>query len=96
MLTPFKQTNGDEVWVNPIHVRYVCPDRGLFGTPGSGTLVCFGPKSTGLHTVCVAHSPRHVAEALNKAMPPIIGIQDGTLDDQHFENDDASHLPSSD
>lgn len=80
MLTPFQMTNGDEVWVNPIHVRMVHPDRGLLGTGGKGTTIWFGNElATGLR-VSVVHTPRQVAEAINRAMPAILDINAATDD----------------
>jgi hypothetical protein len=81
MLTPFKLNNGDEVWVNPIHVRYVRPDRGMLGGD-RGTEICFGAGSTTNLNVTVVHSPRDVAEALNRAMPAVLDINQATEEDQ--------------
>lgn len=82
MLTPFQMMNGDEIWINPIHVRLVRPDRGLLGSGGKGTEIFLGQESmTGLR-VSVNHTPRTVAEALNKAMPAILDLNAMTNDDE--------------
>lgn len=88
MLTPFKGTNGDEIWVNPIHVRCVMPERGLL-TGGKGTAIYLGQDMTTGLRVVVNHTPADVAAAINAAMPALLDLNSAL-------GDDSSKRPSSD
>jgi hypothetical protein len=88
MLVPFTDTEGREVWINPIHVKVVRVSKGLLGGV-KGTEIWFGWTSTS-QSVNVRSSPDEVAAALSAAMPPTVplpAVLDSEDDEPHVSHD---------
>lgn len=80
MLARLTDRDGDEVWINPIHVRSVMVGSGLFGGP-KGTQIMLGGEESSAHRVFVREAPSVAAERLNGAMPIVIPADLGALDE---------------
>lgn len=72
MLVRFTDSEGREVWVNPVHVKAVRAKKGLLGGK-KGTEIWFDWE-TGSESVDVPLEPEQVAGALNAAMPEVMGL----------------------
>ncbi len=92
MLAKLTDTDGDVVWINPIHVRSVQTSTGLFGGH-KGTQVWMSSELVSGHRVVVKESPCEAAAMLNDAMPRLIDA--GTLlSDDRTRRDDTPPQPA--
>lgn len=94
MLAKLTDKDGDEVWVNPIHVRSVVIATGLLGGH-KGTQVMLSGDTFHGHKVFVRESPATAAARLNAAMPTVMLASElAAITEeprQQPQNDDASH-----
>lgn len=70
MLVPFTDSEGREVWVNPIHVKAVRVRKGLLGGK-KGSDIWFSWQ-TSSESIAIPLEPSEVAAALNAAMPAVM------------------------
>jgi hypothetical protein len=93
VLARLTDRDGDEVWINPIHVRSVMVGTGLFGGP-KGTRVMLGGEESSGHRVFVRESPAVAAARLNAAMPLVVPADLSVLDDRRTPEDPPpTHTP---
>lgn len=93
MLAKLTDKDGDEVWVNPIHVRSVAIGTGLLGGH-KGTQVMLSGDGFHGHKVYVRESPSAVAARLNAAMPAVILSSELAATDEtphRASNNDTTH-----
>lgn len=70
MLVPFTDSEGREVWINPIHVKAVRVKKGLLGGK-KGSEIWFS-WATGASAINVNLEPAAVAAHLNAGMPDLL------------------------
>lgn len=93
MLAKLTDKDGDEVWVNPIHVRSVVIGTGLLGGHKGTQITLSGDTFQG-YKVYVRESPSTAAARLNAAMPAVILSSELAATDEtphRASDDDASH-----
>jgi hypothetical protein len=86
MLVKFTDKDGLEVWINPIHIKFVRENRGTFGAK-KGTAIGFTQDALAT-PIIVPEETAVVAEKISAAMPRAFFIEPtGDEDDEGASSD---------
>ncbi|MFN5662650.1 MAG: hypothetical protein ACK48N_11260, partial [Planctomyces sp.] len=89
MLVKFTDKDGLEVWINPIHVKFVRENRGTFGAK-KGSVIGFSQGAM-VTPIIVSEVTAEVARRISEAMPKAFFLEPTSEDDfgGDFRDDDG-------
>jgi hypothetical protein len=91
MLAHFQDTEGRDVWINPIHVKVLRAKKGILGGAKKGTEIWLGWTSTS-EAITVPQEPAQVAAAFNAVLAALSGKPALTIDALSASDDDEEFM----
>ncbi len=95
MLVHLQDTDGRDIWINPIHVKVLRTKKGIFGGGKKGTEIWLGWTGTS-EAIVVPQDPTDIAAAMNTvlAMMAPRGISPQSLAALDSSDEDHSGVPN--
>ncbi len=95
MLVHLQDTDGRDVWINPIHVKVLRAKKGILGGAKKGTEIWLGWTSTS-EAIVVPQDPKDIAAAMNAVLAMIAagGSSAHSLGALDSSDDEHSGVPN--